>query len=188
MTGRAYFRIFSRLLHWMALSFSLLPRFFCELLWGASNVLPGYLGIGLRYSLAKRLACEVGDNVFFGPSVTVRGWRALRIGNNVSIHRDCYLDASGGISIGSDVAIAHGCSVISFNHTWADSALPIKSNPLRHNPVRIDNDVWLGCGVRVLAGAQISCRTIVGAGSVVTGIFTGKEILAGIPARRIKEI
>lgn len=188
MRGRELYRVARIPLALCTLMFKLFPRSVARLIWPCLDVVPGIFGIGLRYALARRLAIQMGTSVYFGPRVVISGWEQLHIGDNVSIHRDCYMDASGGIWIGSDVSIAHACSLISFNHTWADLSLPIRSNPLRYEPIHIQDDVWIGCGVRILAGAAVGRRSVVGAGSVVSGKFEGYSVIAGVPAKKLKEI
>jgi acetyltransferase-like isoleucine patch superfamily enzyme len=109
----------------------------------------------------------------------------LRIGQFVSIHRWCYIDAVGDITIGNDVSIAHSSSILSFDHTWADASRPIRDNPIRLAPVNIANDVWIGCGVRILAGVSIGQRCIVAAGAVVVNDVPNGTVAGGVPARRI---
>ncbi len=50
----------------------------------------------------------------------------------------------------------------------------------------IDADVWIGAGSTVLAGVRIGTGTIVAAGAVVTKDIGDYEIVAGVPARRIR--
>src|SRR4051812_37778666 len=42
----------------------------------------------------------------------------VSIGSNVVIHEHSYLDASGGITIGDNVAISLGCTILTFNHLY----------------------------------------------------------------------
>ncbi len=120
-----------------------------------------------------------------GRGCEIRGWPGLRFGRNVTLHLNGYVDASGGVTIGNEVSIAHGCSILSFEHTWADASEPIKYNPLSLHPVEIQDDVWVGCGVRILAGSTILSRSVVAAGAVVTRGIYGPGVFGGVPARRI---
>ncbi len=142
----------------------------------------------MRYLWAKRLAKACGDNVMIGPSVYIDHWENISIGTNVNIHRWCYLDGNGGIEIQDNVSIAHSSSILSFDHTYEDPSLPIKYNPLQMKPVVISGDVWIGCGVRILAGAAIASRSIVGAGAVVASGNYEPGILLGVPAKVKKSI
>lgn len=98
---------------------------------------------------------KCGDNIFIGRGVIIKNFENLTIGNNVSIHASCYIDASGGVVIGDDVSIAHQCSIISFEHQWSDAKMPIKYNKTFMSSVKISGDVWIGCGVRVLGGQAL---------------------------------
>jgi len=145
-----------------------LPKIVFHASWIVSRPWATKTAVVLRYFVAQRLAKSCGQVVQSGPNVTVKSWGNLELGSRVNVHENCYIDASGGVNIGSDVSIAHGSSVLSFNHTWQDPDTPIKYNPLEYKSVAISDDVWIGCGVRVLAGAQLSSRVIIAAGAVVT--------------------
>lgn len=186
--GRDAFHRFRHPLRWLAGFLAFLPPSFSEFLWQSIPEYSGKFTAGLRYAVAKRLAGELGDNVFFGPRVRVLDWNSLRVGSNVSIHQDCYIDALGGIGIGSDVSIAHGCSIVSFDHSWSDVSRPIRDNPVIKRPIVIRDDVWIGCGVRVLGGAAIGHRTVVAAGAVVTQPCGPNALVGGVPARQLKSL
>lgn len=66
--------------------------------------------------------------------------------------------------------------------------VPIKYNKLKYRKVEISDDVWIGCGCRVLSGVVIGKRSIVAAGSVVNKIVNSNIIVGGVPAKEIKEI
>lgn len=143
----------------------------------------------LRYCLLYTLIKKCGRNVYVGTNVEFKGMENLTIGDNVSIHKDSYIDAEGEIIIQNDVSIAHNTSIISTNHTWNDNSIPIKYNPMEKNKIMIENDVWIGAQCIILAGVHIYNRTIVAAGAVVTKSFKEKNIvLGGIPAKIIKQI
>lgn len=188
MRGRSLFKLFKYILQALSVVFKLLPRFVSEWFWVWADFLPGRFGVGFRYVLAKSLSKSLGDSVYFGRGVEIKGWENLVICNNVSIHKDCYIDASGGIVIGNDVSIAHGSSLLSFDHTWQDELVPIRSNPLLFNPIKINSDVWVGCGVRILSGVTVNNRSIIAAGSVVTKNVDAHCLVAGVPAKVIKKI
>ena len=188
LRGRDLYRFSKGPLLALALAFHVLPRPVASAVWSLLDFLPGKIGLGVRYALAKRLASGLGDSVFFGRGIFIKGWSQLRIGNNVSIHRGCYIDASGGINIGSEVSIAHNTSLVSFNHTWNNPDQPIRLNPLSFATITLDDDVWVGCGVRILAGAELGTRSIVAAGAVVAGKFAGNVVIGGVPAKKIRDL
>jgi acetyltransferase-like isoleucine patch superfamily enzyme len=59
---------------------------------------------------------------------------------------------------------------------------------LREKPVIIEDDVWIGCNVVVLKGVRIGHGAVIGAGSVVTDDVPPRVVMAGNPARVIREL
>lgn len=168
--------------------FKFLPRAFSYFLWDITSLFEGKISCGLRYSILKAYSKECGDNIFIGKNVIIKNLSNLSLGENISIHANCYIDAAGSIFIGENVSIAHNSSLISFEHTWDNLDVPIKYNETMLKPIFIENDVWIGCGVRVLGGSKIDKRAIVAAGSIVKGKLGGGSIYAGAPSRKIRSI
>jgi acetyltransferase-like isoleucine patch superfamily enzyme len=59
---------------------------------------------------------------------------------------------------------------------------------IKSEPIVIGNDVFIGANSIILKGVSIGDRSIIGAGSVVTGNVPGDEIWAGNPAKYIRKI
>tara|TARA_A200000113_G_scaffold19397_1_gene16836 strand:+ start:1411 stop:1977 length:567 start_codon:yes stop_codon:yes gene_type:complete len=142
----------------------------------------------VRYLTFRTTCKSCGRIINIGAGVKVKEWENLEIGNRVNIHEYCFIDAKGGITIGDDVSIAHHCSLVAFDHSWANCDLAIKYNSLTLQPIVIQNDVWIGCGVRVLAGVNIENRTIIAAGAVLTSGNYSKHVYGGVPAKALKAL
>ncbi|HYD45099.1 MAG TPA: acyltransferase [Phenylobacterium sp.] len=184
--GAARFRKHAVLLSALAAVFRRLPGLAAATLErtrGRSGV-----AVALRYCALKALAQECGENVFIDENVVIKNVDKLCVGSNVSIHCFCYIECLGGVRIGNDVSIAHASSILSFEHGYDAVDRPIKYNELVLSPVVIDDDCWIGCGARLLAGASIERRVVVAAGAVVKGRLAGGGIYGGVPARRLKDI
>ncbi|KGF25803.1 acyltransferase [Oligella urethralis] len=165
-----------------------LPKFVFFFLWRMLDCFEGKIGAGLRYILICNRLEKCGTKVFFGPSVFMDYPERLSIGNNVSIHQLVTFVLGGKIKIADNVAIAHGCSLISANHTWEEQDIPIKYNEVVLGEINVAEDVWLGCGVRILNNVSIERRVVVAAGSVVTKSLSKNMLYAGVPAKPIKKI
>jgi len=129
---------------------------------------------------------HVGERVRFDDNVYVNYPENLTINNDVFIGKDTFLNAYDKIHIGSYTIIAAGCKLISANHRYEDLSVPINNQGLDYKSIFIDEDVWLGYGVVVLPGVHIGKGCIVAAGAVVTKNFEPYSIIAGVPARYIK--
>ena len=58
---------------------------------------------------------------------------------------------------------------------------------MKYDRVIID-DVWVGCGCRILSGVTIGSRSIVAAGAVVNKNIPSRVMVGGVPAKVLKEI
>ena len=106
----------------------------------------------------------------------------FELGENSSIRRFHYFEASGGISIGDNTVVA-GRSTLFFSHGISPSNL----NDVRQ--IEIGSWCYIGAAVRFLPGAGVSDGTFVGMGSVVTKYHTNPYVLiAGNPAIEKREL
>ncbi len=185
MRGRTLFRIARPLLIGLAAVFALLPRGVARLLMTFARGIPTRLGIALRYALLRRLARRCGDCVAIHEGVYLFRLERADLGDNVSIHPMCYLDATGGLTIGNDVSIAHGATILTTEHDYTRSELMIRDAPVIEAAVVLGNDVWVGAGARILAGVRIADHAVVGAGAVVTRDVPAGQVVAGVPARAL---
>ncbi len=89
------------------------------------------------------------------------------------------------ISIGNNVAIAHNVAISDSDfHTIRDEN-GVQINPTK--PVNIGNKVWIGRGAQILKGVTIGDGAIVAAGSVVIRDVPPRAVVAGNPAKVIKQ-
>ena len=188
MKGKDKFLLLKPFLRSLEWCFRYLSKALTRYIWILSDFLPDQVGVGVRYSCLRCLAKKCGDCINISRNVEVKHFKNLEIGDHVSVRRFCYIDAAGNLTISNHVSIAHSSSIISLNHAWANKDIPIRQNPEVLMPVNIKDDVWIGCGVRVLGGTTIGPRSIVAAGAVVTKDVERNTIAAGVPARFLRHI
>lgn len=139
----------------------------------------------------------LGNNVVIGAYsiIAVEGHRVsggnakarLEIGDGTYIGECNNIRAEYGISIGSKCLISQGVSIISSNHSTM-LGVPIVDQPSRNDRkgVIIGDDVWIGAGAVILPGVEIGQGAIVAANAVVVANVDANTIVAGIPAKFIK--
>lgn len=187
MTGRNLFKYFGKLILLISFLLSILPKRVNLFLFSIFSGFPTYLGVLIRYILLKAMIRDLGDNVYIGRWCILKNIENLAIGNNVSIHDMCYIDALGGIEIGNNVSIAHQCSLISFEHSYNEKLIPIKYQKIIKRKIILHNNIWIGCGCRILGGSIIPQKTIIAANAVTKGEIQ-QGLNAGSPAKKIKDI
>lgn len=108
----------------------------------------------------------------------------ISIGKDCAISWGAKLDVSGGhIIIGDRCTIGHGCIILS--HDRAKKRIDPQDRG--QGTVRVGNDVFIGVNSVILRDVTIGDYSIVGAGSVVTKDIPPQVVVAGNPARVIKE-
>ena len=144
------------------------------------------LFFGIRYILYKRLFKSLGDKVIFFPFLTIKSPQNIKIGTNVSINHNCFLEGAGGIDIGSNVMIAHQVSIMSNSHITKNINIPMKAQGVKMNKVIIEDNVWIGAKVTILDGITIGEGSILAANSVINKNVNKFSVVGGVPAKFIK--
>ena len=94
----------------------------------------------------------------------------------------------GPVDIGSHVNLAQGITVTALNHNFDDTEKRIDEQGVSTKPVTIEDDVWVGANAVILPGVTIGNHCVVAAGAVVTKDVPPHSLVAGVPAKVIKQI
>ncbi|WP_298525601.1 sugar O-acetyltransferase [uncultured Methanobrevibacter sp.] len=138
----------------------------------------------IREMFSDLIGERVSDDFRLFPPFTTDFGKNIHLGKNVFINSGCRFQDQGGIYIGDNVLIGHNVVLATLNH----EENPKKRGNLIPAPIRIGNDVWIGSNVTVLAGVSIGDGSIVAAGAVVTKDVAENTIVAGVPARYIRDV
>jgi carbonic anhydrase/acetyltransferase-like protein (isoleucine patch superfamily) len=111
----------------------------------------------------------------------------LRIGDRCVIGRGSHIVAHHSLVIGDDVFTGPYVYITDQNHSYADPDEPIGRQMPRNAAVQIGSGSWLGAGAVVLPGACIGRNVVVAAGSVVRGTVPDRCVVAGVPARVVRQ-
>jgi acetyltransferase-like isoleucine patch superfamily enzyme len=132
---------------------------------------------------------SLGRNVYVGHQTILKGYykHTLEVGDETWIGQQCFLHAAGGLFIGAQVGIGPGVKILSSQHQEAPRSTPIFSAPLEFLPVRIEDGADLGVGAIILPGVTVGRGAQVGAGAVVTRDVPPFAVVAGSPARVLRE-
>lgn len=110
--------------------------------------------------------------------------KLTHVGKGVFINMGCTFLDQGGITIDDDVFIAPGVQILTEEH----SENPATRHNLLTRPVVIKINAWLGAGAIILPWITVGENSIVAAGAVVTKDVPDNSIVAGVPAKFIRNI
>ena len=105
----------------------------------------------------------------------------IHIGNNCGFS-GTVIGAGKNIVIGDNVRC--GANTLITDSDWHQG--DPRTSP--DSDVVIENNVWLGYGVKVLKGVRIGENSVIGAGSIVTRNIPSNVIAAGNPCKVIKNL
>jgi acetyltransferase-like isoleucine patch superfamily enzyme len=163
-----------------------------EKLWGNIPVGPETRGIRVVGALAKRWLHVVTRHTPLPPAV--RGWlhrrRGVHVGRRVFIGSEVFIDdaAPSSVTIEDDVTVIAQTTIIGhtyyphhFHRLLGDEATrEVLSTTIRRG-------AYLGLRSTILAGVTVGEYAIVAAGSVVTEDVPAYTMVAGVPARVVRE-
>lgn len=107
------------------------------------------------------------------------------IGDRTRIGLGCVV--IGPVTVGNDVMFAQNIVVSGLNHGYQDLSLPPSMQPVETKPIHIGDEVWIGANSVITAGVNIGKHSVVAAGSVVTKSVPPYSVVAGNPARVLKQ-
>ena len=145
------------------------------------------LGRGVKLSKFINLyGCEVGDETKIGAFVEIQ--KNAKIGNRCKISSHTFI--CEGVTIEDNVFIGHGVTFINDSYpraTTPEGELQTEKD-WRVEPTLIRKGASIGSGATVLANVTVGEHAIVGAGSVVTRNVAPHSIVAGNPAKLIRNL
>lgn len=139
-----------------------------------------------RDSILRELLGSIGqDSVIEPPFCCIYG-KTIHIAEHVYINVACTMVDNGGVRIDRHVMIGPNVQIYTAAHLLQakarDEGLEVAKR------IVIEESVWIGGGAILLPGVTIGRNSVVGAGAVVTRDVPESVIVAGNPARVIREI
>jgi UDP-2-acetamido-3-amino-2,3-dideoxy-glucuronate N-acetyltransferase len=138
------------------------------------------------YDFVNLYGCEIGDGTKLGTFVEVQ--KGVSIGRRVKVSSHTFI--CEGVTIEDEAFIGHGVMFINDLYprsTNSDGSLQTESD-WALIPTLVKYRASIGSNATILAGVTIGEGAIVGAGSVVTGDVPPFTIVAGNPAKVLRQI
>ena len=118
-------------------------------------------------------------------SIIDNGVGAIQIGNDSRVGlRNTII---GPVTIGNQVILAQNVVLSGLNHNYENINLPIRKQGVKVASIVIEDECWIGANSTITAGVHIGKHSIVAGGSVVVKNIPDYCIVAGNPARILKQ-
>lgn len=162
-----------------------------------------------RTIFLKMFYGKIGKRCYIAPALYVKRRKKIYLGNDVRIlpnmraevYNDGFIKFEGDNSVGQNLHIISGANLeigygttissnvfisnIEHSYTINQSAL---KNDFKIKDVKIGKYCFIGTGAVILPGTILGDNVIVGANSTVKGVFNDGLIIAGSPAKIVKEL
>lgn len=153
--------------------------FYVNIIFLKHSLLPNYR---LKVFLLRLFGAKTGNNVLIKPGVNIKYPWFLKVGSNVWIGEDVWIDNLGLVTIGSNVCLSQGSLLLSGNHDYTSPRFN-----LLINEIHLGDGVWIGAKAIVCGGTTCGEHAVLTAGSVATGKLEPFGIYKGNPAVKVKE-
>ncbi|WP_417735105.1 acyltransferase [Rosistilla oblonga] len=134
----------------------------------------------LFYRYAMRFKIGHSSFIFMNAWFDTPG--KFTMGHNSVINQKCKLDNRGGLTIGNNVSISSEVCILTADH---DPSSPQFAG--RYAAVTIEDHSFVGTRAMIMPGVTVRRGGVVAAGSVVTKDVPEFTVVAGVPAKPIKD-
>jgi len=144
--------------------------------------LPGMYGVLIRSRLIEKHFASSGENIKIHEGFRFRNIHKVKLGNNVTIGVNSYIQAGGNVEIGNNTILSPNVCIWTHHHDYENADELITNQNSRYQDVKIGHDVWIGTGALINPGSIIGDGAVVKPGTVIDGReIEPYSIVAGNP-------
>ncbi len=176
--------------HWMLIPpHDFRPRWWVRVFWNPIHHRRGHGSIvrwSTRLDVFPYNRFEVGDYSLIESFATVNNAIGDVVIGKHSLIGVCN-SILGPVTIGDYVMLAPHVTLSALNHSFDDVSRPIAQQPTTTRPIVVEDGAWIGAQALITAGVRIGRNSVVAGGSVVTRDVPPFSVVAGNPARLVKQ-
>jgi len=139
----------------------------------------------LRVELFRWLGVRIGKGTVVDGGGYIYGSQ-LHIGRRSFVNRGCYFDLTAPVHLGDEVEVGHGVTFITASHGIGPATR--RAGSVTGKPIRVGNGAWIGAGATLLPGIEIGRGAVVAAGALVNTNVPEDALVAGVPARQLRQL
>ena len=142
-------------------------------------------GDEIRAAFEELIGKPVGEGFILIPPFYADHGLNITVGRGVFIGHECMFTGHAPIDVADDVMIANKVNLVTSGH-------PVEPDQRRAYltaaPITIAANVWIATAATILPGVTIGAESVVGAGAVVTRDVAPATLVAGVPARVVRDL
>lgn len=132
---------------------------------------------GIKVLLLRMFGAKIGLGVVIKPRVNIKYPWHLKLGRNVWIGEDVWIDNLMPVTIGDNVCLSQNSLLLTGNHDYRSPTFDLMAQP-----ITIADGVWIAARVVVCSGAYCGENCVVTVGSVAVGSLEPNFVYSGTPA------
>lgn len=148
-----------------------------------------FIGPGYDFLFVDLKNVELQEDVVIGKNAWFEapGGKII-VGCGTQIGRNTTISSHKKISIGKNCLISYNVSILDTDHNVFSKMSPMKSGMSESREIIIEDDCFIGAHSFILKGVHLGRHCVVGANSVVTKSYPAGSVIAGNPAKKIKNV
>jgi acetyltransferase-like isoleucine patch superfamily enzyme len=155
-----------------------------------SRILPRGSFNRTRTALLRALGLRIDSTSLVAGALLITGAgsvsKLLTIGSGSYISGPLQVDLEARVQIGARVYMGYEVMLVTVDHEVGDSSQRCGRRVFR--PICIEDGVWIGSRAVILPGVRIGQGAVVGAGAVVTRDVPAHALVAGVPAKTVRDL
>ena len=137
---------------------------------------------GLKIFLLRLFGAKIDKGCVIKPKVNIKYPWKLKIGANVWLGEEVWIDNLDKVSIGNNVCISQGAFLLCGNHNYKKSSFDLMTSP-----IIIKDGAWIGAKSIVCPGTVVEENVVISIGTIIKGQTEENSIYSDNPAKIIRE-
>lgn len=130
----------------------------------------------------------IGNGVFIGRNTILSCKNGdIEVDDNANIGFNCEIFSGSRVRVGKNVLMAAYTYLVGGDHLYDRTDVPVLFQGRTARGIEVDDNAWLGAHVIIADGARVGRDVIVGAGAVVMDDVPPFQIVAGVPAKVMRD-
>lgn len=140
----------------------------------------------IRGALLGPFLAERDKGLAIASGLVANGVWNLHLGRDVYLAHNCWLNATGGLTIGDGTIVSPNVVIATTAHKRENAAVSLRKSS--QAPVIIGRGVWIASNCVITKGVRIGDGAVIAAGSVVYGDVPARALYRGNPAAWVKDL